>query len=289
MRLVLASLAVVLMPAGLPAQQGVWDSVGRALQSSPVQSAAYMRFNFPRRDLTLKIGDVTVSPRLALGGWAGFTGTGQQAMVMGDLVLTLQELLPVEAAIDAQHLSILGVHNHLIGESPTLMYLHFHGTGAAVELAQRLDRVLAKTQTPRGPAPTAAAAPLAIDTAQVFTTLNAHGTANGNVAQLGFVLIKGNVVMRGDTIPPGLAAGSPVNIQAVTSDRYVATGDFAVYQDRVQPVIDALTGHGITATAVHNHLQSENPPIYFIHFWGDEAPKELLAGIKAAIDAGKTP
>ena len=288
MKLTPVALIVLVLPARLPAQQTVWDSVGRVLQSSPVQSAGYTRYNFPRRDLTLKIGDVTVSPRLALGGWAGFTGTGTQAMVMGDLVLTLQELLPVEAAIDAQHLAILGVHNHLTGESPTVMYLHFHGTGAAVDLAQRLDRVLARTQTPRGVA-APGAAPLTIDTAQVFSALGAHGSASGTVAQLGFVLIKGSVVMRGDTIPPALAAGSPVNIQAVAADRYVATGDFAVYQDRVQPVIDALAEHGITATAVHNHLQSENPPVYFIHFWGDAAPANLLSGIKAALDAGKAP
>src|ERR1051325_7847881 len=278
----------VILPAHLPAQQTVWDSVGRVLQSSPVQSAGYMRFNFPRRDLTLKIGDVTLSPRLALGGGGGFTRTGTRAMVMGDLVLTLQELLPVEAAIDSQHLAILGVHNHLTGESPAVMYLHFHGTGAAVDLARRLDRVLARTQTPRGVAGPATA-PVTIDTSQVFAALGAHGSASGAVAQLGFVLIRGNVVLRDDTIPPALAAGSPVNIQAVTAQRYVATGDFAVYQDRVQPVINALSGHGITATAVHNHLQSENPPVYFIHFWGDAAPAALLAGIRAALDAGKTP
>jgi uncharacterized protein DUF1259 len=287
MRLTIAALTVVLLPARLPAQQTVWDSVGRVLQSSPVTAAGYVRYNFPRRDLTLKMGDATIS-RLALGAWAGFSGTGKQALVMGDLVVTLQELLPVEAAIDSQHLAILGVHNHLTGESPTIMYVHFHGTGPALDLARRLDRVLAKTQTPRGVAGPATA-PVTIDTAQVFAALGAKGTASGAVAQVGFVLIKGNVVMRGDTIPPALAAGSPVNVQAVAPDRYVATGDFAVYQDRVQPVISALTEHGITATAVHNHLQSENPPIYFIHFWADGAPGEVLTGIKAALDAGKAP
>ena len=287
MRLTFAAIVVLLLPAGLPAQQAMWDSVGRVLQSSPAPAAGYVRFNFPRRDLTLKMGDNTVS-RLALGAWAGFTGNGKQAMVMGDLVVTLAELLPVEAAIDSQHLAILGVHNHLTGESPTIMYVHFHGDGPAVDLARRLDRVLAKTLTPRGVAGPATA-PVTIDTAQVFAALGARGTASGAVAQLGFVLIKGNVVMRGDTIPPALAAGSPVNVQAIAADRYVATGDFAVYQDRVQPVINALTEHGITATAVHNHLQSENPPVYFIHFWADGTPADVLTGIKAALDAGKAP
>ncbi|HET9709621.1 MAG TPA: DUF1259 domain-containing protein [Gemmatimonadales bacterium] len=287
MRVAITAVTMLLLPAEMPAQQAVWDSVGRVLQSSAVPAAGYVRFNFPRRDLTLKMGDNTVS-RLALGAWAGFTGNGKQAMVMGDLVVTLAELLPVEAAIDSQHLAILGVHNHLTGESPTIMYVHFHGDGSAVDLARRLDRVLAKTLTPRGVGGPATS-PVTIDTAQVFAALGAKGTASGAVAQVGFVLIKGNVVMRGDTIPPALAAGSPVNVQAIAPDRYVATGDFAVFQDRVQPVISALTAHGITATAVHNHLQSENPPIYFIHFWADGSPGAVLAGIKAALDAGKVP
>ncbi len=287
MKRTLVALTLVLLPAQVPAQQAVWDSVGRVLQASPATAAGYVRYNFPRRDLTLKMGDVTVS-RLALGAWAGFTGNSKQAMVMGDLVVTLAELLPVEAAIDSQHLAVLGVHNHLAGESPTILYVHFHGDGPAVELARRLDRVLAKTQTPRGMAGPATA-PVTIDTAQVFAGLGAKGTATGAVAQLGFVLIKGSVVMHGDTIPPALAAGSPVNIQAVTADRFVATGDFAVYQDRVEPLISALTSHGITATAVHTHLMGESPPIYFIHFWGDAAPKDLLTGIKAALDAGRSP
>jgi hypothetical protein len=286
-RLAVATATVWVIPTLLAGQQTVWDSVGRILQSSPSPAAGYTRFNFPRRDLTLKMGDITVS-RLALGAWAGFTGNSKQAIVMGDLVVTLAELLPVEAAIDSQHLSIMGVHNHLAGESPTIMYVHFHGDGPAVELARRLDRVLARTLTPRGVAGPVTA-PVTIDTAQVFATLGGKGTASGAVAQLSFVLIKGNVVMQGDTIPPALAAGSPVNVQAVTSKRFVATGDFAVYPDRVEPVIAALTSHGITATAVHTHLKSESPPIYFIHFWGDAAPADLLTGIKAALDAGKAP
>lgn len=287
MKMRVAALTCLLLPPSLTAQQAVWDSVGRILQASPARAAGYVRYNFPRRDLTLKMGDITVS-RLALGAWAGFTGDSKRAMVMGDLVVTESELLPVEAAIDSQQLAILGVHNHLTGESPEIMYVHFHGDGPAVELARRLDRVLAKTQTPRGVAGPATA-PVTIDTAQVFMGLGARGTASGAVAQLSFVLIQGNVVMQGDTIPPALAAGSPVNVQSVTADRFVATGDFAVYQDRVRPVISALTTHGITVTAVHNHLRNERPAIYFIHFWGDAAPGDLLTGIKAALDAGTAP
>lgn len=287
-RLSIPWLALLLLPAHLPAQQAaVWDSVGRILQSTPAPAAGYVRFTFPRRDLTLQVRDVSVS-RLALGSWVGFTGSSKLALVMGDLVVTQTELLPVEAAIDSQHLAVMAVHNHLVGESPRIMYVHFHGEGPALELARRLDRVLARTATPRGVAGPVTA-PVTIDTAAVFTALGAPGQASGAVAQLSFVLVKGSVTLHGDTVPVALAAGSPVTVQAVTADRFVATGDFAVTGDRVEPVIGALTAHGITATGIHNHLIGETPPLYYIHFWADGHPADVLAGIKSALDAGRSP
>ena len=71
MKVAITAVTMLLLPAGLPAQQAVWDSVGRVLQSSPTPAAGYTRFNFPRRDLTLKMGDNTVS-RIAVGAWAGW-------------------------------------------------------------------------------------------------------------------------------------------------------------------------------------------------------------------------
>jgi hypothetical protein len=278
-------LLLLLLPIPLAGQQAVWDSVGRILQSTPSPAAGYVRFNFPRRDQTLRLGDVTVS-RLALGSWVGFTGTSKKALVMGDLVVTLSELLPVEAAIDSQHLAVTAVHNHLAGETPTILYVHFHGVGPALELARHLDRVLARTTTPRGMAgPTMA--PVTIDTSRVAAVLGSPGTASGAVTQLTYVLVKGAIALGGDTVPAALAAGSPINIQAVTPDRFVATGDFAITQDHVEPVIAALTSHGITATGLHTHLMGEAPQIYFIHFWADGHPEDVLGGIKAALDAGK--
>jgi hypothetical protein len=55
----------------------------------------------------------------------------------------------------------------------------------------------------------------------------------------------------------------------------------------VGPLTGALTGHGITVTSVHNHLIGETPPLYYVHFWADGAPADVLAGLKAAIDSAR--
>ena len=288
-RFIALVITLSLGPAAVRAQQStVWDSVGRILQAAPTQSAGYVRYNFPRRDLTLRVADVTVSPRLALGAWAGFSGPAGAATLMGDLVVTEGELLAVEAAIDSQHLAVTAIHNHLLGESPRITYVHVHAEGPAIELARRLDRVLARTATPRGVG-AAAAASVTIDTAAVFQALGARGPASGSVAQLVFVLVTTPVTLHGTTLVPGQAYGSPVNIQAVTPDRFIATGDFAVLGERVGLLVGALAAHGITATAVHNHLIGETPTLYFIHFWADGQPADVLGGLKAALDAARGP
>src|SRR5207302_11325685 len=85
-----------------------WDSVGRILGTAPTSAAGFIRYNLPRRDLTVRIGDVTVSPSLALGAWAGFSGEPNDATMMGDLVLTAAELGPVLAELAHQHIGVGG-------------------------------------------------------------------------------------------------------------------------------------------------------------------------------------
>jgi len=263
----------------------VWDSVGRILGTAPTSAAGYVRYNLPRRDLSVRIGDVTVAPALALGAWAGFSCEPNDATMMGDLVLTAAELGPVLAELAHQHIGVSAIHNHVVGEQPEIIYVHVLGQGNALDLASRLDRALTRTGTPR-PVAAAPPAPLTIDTAAVFAALGRHGTARSNVAQVGFVLVSGTVTMGGRTMTPALAYGSPVNVQMVSPSRAVATGDFAVRDSSVAGVLDALTAHGITATAVHSHMIGDSPHLDYIHFWADGPLLDVLRGLRAAVDAG---
>lgn len=288
-----ATLAAGLLALSLPfiatAQTplgAAWDSVGSVLKTQGMLTGGYHRYNFPRRDITLHIGDVTVSPALALGAWAGFGGEPADAMMMGDLVLKSEELKPVLAELSRQRLDVTAIHNHLSGEEPRLTYVHFHGQGRAVDLGTRLDHVLALTSIPR-PVAAAAPPPVTIDTAMIFRALGASGKGQGSVAQLSYVLVPGRVTMHGRTVVPALGYGSPVNVQMVSASRAVATGDFAVLGNKVDGVLDALATNGITATAVHSHLIGEVPVLYYIHFWADGAPADVLRGLRAAIDAGR--
>ncbi|HWP37364.1 MAG TPA: DUF1259 domain-containing protein [Gemmatimonadales bacterium] len=272
--------------AGQAPLDAPWDSVGSILRTSGTATGDYYRYGWPRRDLTVRVGDVTVSPTLALGAWAGFSGEAADATVMGDLVLTANELKPVLAELARQRIAVTAIHNHLVGEQPPITYVHFHAQGNALDLAGRLDRVLALTAAPR-PVAAAPPQPVTIDTAQVFAALGLRGRAQGAVAQVSTVLVPGQVTIHGRPVTPALGYGSPINIQQVGPGRAVATGDFAVLGSKVAPMLDALAAYGITATAVHSHLVGEQPPIYYIHFWADGPLAEVLRGLRAGLDAAR--
>src|SRR2546426_11527634 len=262
-----------------------WDSVGRILGTAPTSAAGYVRYNLPRRDLTVRIGDVTVSPSLALGAWAGFSGEPNDATMMGDLVLTAAELGPVLAELAHQRIGVSAIHNHIVGEQPEIIYVHILGQGAALDLATRLDRALTRTGTPR-PVAAAPPVPLTIDTAAVFAALGRHGTARGDVAQVGFILVSGTVTMGGRTMTPALAYGSPVNVQIVSPSRAGATGAFAGRGSSGTGVGGALTADGVTAARVASPMIGDSPHLDYIHFWADGPLPDVLRGLRAAVDAG---
>jgi hypothetical protein len=288
----IATLGLALCTAAVPragAQDPTdpaWQEVGRLLHGTPADGGGYVRFNFPRTDLKVILGDVAIAPGLALVSWAGFSGTPATAHGMGDIVCTEIELGFVLKALANANIDVTAIHDHLNGEIPRLAYVHYHTMGNAADIGRRLDGVFAMTRTPR-PAVGAAAVPLTIDSAQVFDILGKRGKAAGSVASVSFMLVNEPVMLDGAPAFPALAYGTPITIQQVSPTRAVATGDFSVLAAQVQPIIKALAAAGITATAVHSHLVGAVPNVYYIHFWGDAPLATLVQGLRATVDAAR--
>ena len=240
------------------------------------------RYGWARSDLHVTIGKVAVEPAVALGSWAGFLQAGGSAVTMGDLVLLDSELDPVIGELQSGGFEILAIHNHLVNESPHVIYLHFHGHGDAAALAKTLKAALAKTRTP---APgKSAAAPTAEQTQtfeKVQAALGRKGTMAGTVLQVG---VPRSEAIRDDgmEVPASLGMSTSMNFQAVGAE--VATsGDFVLVAEEVNPVIRELRAHGIAPTALHSHMLTETPRLFFMHFWAVGSPEAIGAGLKAAL------
>jgi hypothetical protein len=262
-----------------------WSSVDKVMgRAGAVQAGDVHRYSFPRSDLAVTLDGITIKPALALGSWLAFRDMGDRAEVMGDLVLTQQEVNPVLSRLLAGGLIITALHNHLLRSSPATMYMHVHGEGDAVRLATMLRQALSASRTPTGtpPAPTAPAA-ISLDTRALDGAFGAQGKAAGGTYQFSFPRAE-QITENGMPVPASLGLATAINFQPTTSGRAVATGDFVMVGSEVGPVLTELRNHGIEVTALHNHLVGEQPRLFFMHFWGNDQASRLAQGLRAALD-----
>jgi hypothetical protein len=287
----LRQLALVALVAGAPglalaADDGWQAQVGEALgkAGSATPSGIY-RVGLPRTDLKVTLDGVELKAGFALGSWLAFEKMGDQGMVMGDLVLTMDEVAPVMTKLAAGGIEVTALHNHLLRNQPFTMYMHVQGHGDPVKLAAALHTALAESKTPLGPAPvapTAAPPPIDLDTAALDQTLGAKGTNSGGVYQ--FSIPRAEPVKDGGMdVPPPMGSANAINFQPTGGGKAAITGDFVLLAKEVNPVLKALRDHGIEVTAIHNHMLDDQPHLYFMHFWANDDAKKLAEGLKAAL------
>ena len=128
-----------------------WDNVGEALgKKGAEQPGGVYRVGLPRSDLKVTLDGVAIKPALAFGSWLAFQAMGDNAMVMGDLVLTQDEVNPVMKRLAEGGIEITALHNHLLRAEPMTMYMHVEGHGDPVKMAEELHAALALSKTPLG-------------------------------------------------------------------------------------------------------------------------------------------
>jgi len=278
--IVLASLAAA--PASAATD---WAAVGQALgKTGTVQGDNVYRVSFPRSDLKVTLDGVAIKPALALASWVAFREMDGHAMVMGDLVLTHDEVNPVMRVLEENGIEISALHNHLLRSSPATMYMHVDGHGDPVRLAAAIQTALKLSKTPLAapPAPTTLA-PLDLDTAAIDQALRAKGTANGSVYQFS---IPRRETPKSDGVPlsPPMGSAIAINFQPTGGGKAAIAGDLVLTADEVNPVIRALQSGGIEITAVHNHMLDDQPRLFFIHFWANDDALKLARTLRSALD-----
>src|SRR5579863_4220589 len=178
-RVGLTTIFCLILSAGVHAQTSSgteWKAVEEAMGRSGQVIGEVLRFSMPRKDLHITLGNVAVKPGLALGSWAAFKGVGAEAMVMGDLVLTEDEISPVMRKLQEGGIEISALHNHLVGESPHVMYMHIAGHGDPAKLAHAVHDALVLTRTPGPDAGTLSPQePLGIDQKKIEEILERSG------------------------------------------------------------------------------------------------------------------
>ena len=278
--------------AGQQSTAADWKVVEQALgKAGSMQPGDVYKVSLPRSDLKVTAGGVQLKPALALGSWVAFKKTGDMAMVMGDLVLTEDEVTPVLTKLQEGSVEQTALHNHVLRESPRVMYMHIHGMGDAVKIAKAIHDALALSKTPfAAPAAAGQNEDIGIDTKQLDQIMGQSGKVNGGVYQ--FSIPRAEEINDGPTaldskgpvVPPSMGVAQAINFQSTGGGKAAITGDFVLIASEVNPVIRALRENGIEVTALHSHMLVESPRLFFMHFWANDEVQKLARGLRAALD-----
>lgn len=247
-----------------------------------------LKVNIPRSDLKVSVAGVPTPTPFGFGGWIALTrGTGMDVM-MGDLVLTQDEVNPVMSAVLAQGLDVTALHNHFFWESPRMFYMHVHGHGEPADLARRikpaLDLIGKVSSKPEAASTlTSTVTGGTMDTAALAKIIGTTGEQNGQVYKITIGRPDLNVQEMGATI----SARMGLNTWAAffgSDTAAVVAGDVAMLASEVTPVLKALRSNGIDVVAIHHHMTGTEPTVIFLHYWGRGPAETLAAGVRAAIN-----
>lgn len=235
-----------------------------------------------RPNLPVKQSGVTLAPG-QVDSFATFAGTDDDAEMMGEVCALDTEVTPVVAALRAGGVEITGIHNHFLGESPRLLFVHFMGRGKATDLARAFRAGVAATSTPLGKVPPPAqSSPAPAWAKAVERELGRPGPYS---ADYGFLIV---AFLHAD-FPEDAAHefwfANDLQFQEAPGGQVMATGDLAVTAEELNPAISLLLENEFEILGVHNHMIDEEPRLFFVHFWKVGDPAALAKGLKASLAA----
>lgn len=245
------------------------------------------KVGIPQNDLDVTVGGVKIIPPMGMGSWAAFTPTGSgETVLTGDVVVKETEVGAVQQVLTENGLTATALHKHFLREKPRVMYMHIGGSGPEEELASGVKAVFDKIAELRGASPAEAPAEEVentLDTGRIAQTLGYEGTMSRGVYKVSIPRSDLSVTTRGTPVT-GFTGLSTWAAWQGTPEAAAVAGDFAMTEDEVAPVIEALAGHGIEVVSVHNHMTHDDPQIFFLHYWGTGEAETLARGLRAALD-----
>jgi hypothetical protein len=261
--------------------KGVTDTLGRT--GTFDKNNTVYRIALPRTDLHVVTGGVAIKPGLSLGGYAAFAKYHDGVMVMGDLVVTEAELQKVTDALQAHGIPQTALHKHLLEQSPPVWWTHIDAMGDPVKLAQGLKAALDATAIP-APTPPGPQPPVDLNTAGIDKAMGRKGTADGGVYKF-TIARKETIEENGHVLPPAFGVTTGINFQPVGGGKAAINGDFVMTAPEVQKVIRALRKGGISLVELHNHSFTEEPRLFYAHFWAVDDGVTLATALRAAVNA----
>jgi hypothetical protein len=246
------------------------------------------KVDLTRTDIQATIFGIAVKPDFALDGEITFKRVGDQTAMKFEACLLDAEVNPVLSAWFDQHLKpeleqFAALHNHYLGDSPQIRFIHGFAVGDARRIAHALYKALKENSgTPFGHGEEPPGDP-GFDWKKVADILGGTGQLMNGVLSVS-VARKEDFRQRGVKLPTEMEFESMFNFQSIGNGQVAAIGEFVVLKDEADPVARELRRRQIQVTALHNHELDVSPDVYYIHSWATGDPIKLAHDLRAALN-----
>jgi len=279
-----------------------YQGVLKTLDKKGDYKSSVLKINIPRNDLKVTIDGAATPTPFGFGGWLAMTkGDGGSDVMMGDLVVLEDEVNPVMSALLDNGLEVTALHNHFFFESPRIFYMHVHGHGKPDDLARMAKPAIDLIgHVPAAHEASAVAGKSGvsagqIDTAKIAGIVGHEGEQTGPVYKITIGRDDLKLKEMGAPINSRMGLNTWAAFFGNDANAEIA-GDVAMLAREVTPVLKALRANGLDVVAIHHHMTTTQPTIYFLHYWGTGPAEKLAGGFKAALNelgkghakAGKT-
>jgi len=281
------SAAVLVFNAASTLGQNIpseYEEVLKTLDKKGDFKSDVLKVNIPRNDLKIAVQGFATPTPFGFGGWIAFTKSANGSEVMmGDLVLSQDEVNPVMSALLDNGIDVTALHNHFFWDEPRVYYMHVHGMGKAADLAKRvkpgLELIGHVTATTAAPA-SASGTPL--DTQKLAKIVGHEGEQSGAVYKITVGRDDLKITDHGAAINARMGLNTWAAFTGTEEDAAIA-GDVAMLENEVTPVLKVLRKHGLDVVAIHHHMTEEKPMVIFLHYWGRGPADKLATAFKTAL------
>lgn len=295
LRYIAMSVAAIALASAAASAQEVpadYKAVLSALGKTGDFKDGVLKVNIPRNDLRVSINQRSSPTPFGFGGWVALTkGQGMDVM-MGDLVLTEDEVNPVMSALLQNGLDVTALHNHFFWEQPRIFYMHVHGMGSAADLAKRVKPaidLIDQAAKKASPGSTPAQSLPTLDGAALAKIVGTTGEQTGPVYKITIGRPDIDLREHGASINARMGLNTWAAFAGTDGDAMVA-GDVAMLETELTPVLKALRANGLNVVAIHHHMTDVKPVVIFLHYYGTGPAAKLAQGVRAAVDLlGRAP
>ncbi|HEY9197495.1 MAG TPA: DUF1259 domain-containing protein [Mucilaginibacter sp.] len=118
------------------------DALNKIIGYNAAINGPCIKYTIGRADLQVLAMGAEMTPNIGLNTWAAFTGSMEKAHIAGDVAMLAHEVNGVIRTLRANNIEVVAVHNHMLDDQPHMIFLHYLGTGPALELAKGFKQAL---------------------------------------------------------------------------------------------------------------------------------------------------